>query len=101
MARAVQAIIAAILMLRHFCISSAAAPRITKTRYYPHLPTSTDHHLRRKTKREAFLKLQNFKNPLWGKEGLWKLLVDRPASSCSWAVAKKRVKTAEGRAAGA
>jgi hypothetical protein len=25
----------------------------------------------------------------------------RPASSCSWAVAKKRVKTAEGRAAGA
>ncbi len=88
-------------MLRHFCISSAAAPRITKTRYYPHLPTSTDHHLRRKNKREAFLKVQNFKNPLWGKEGLWKLLVDRPASSCSWAVAKKRVKTAEGRAAGA
>jgi hypothetical protein len=26
----------------------------------PHLPTSTDHHLRRKNKREAFLKVQNF-----------------------------------------
>ncbi len=66
-------------MLRHFCISSAAAPRITKNPLLPHLPTSTDHHLRRKNKREAFLKVQNFKNPLWGKEGPWKLLV-RPTS---------------------